>query len=99
MGSTIHADGIQLWVGKARSLSNGKWPKRAIGAAQNRIPREMAALQRDHAETCQRLNAEDKRRNLHDRQSRPKSLRLNLLPYSDKSRMTKCLVVVSTTSQ
>ncbi|MDF3424213.1 MULTISPECIES: hypothetical protein, partial [unclassified Sulfitobacter] len=34
--STIRADGIQHWVGKAPSPSNGKWPKRALGAAQKR---------------------------------------------------------------
>jgi len=35
-GSTIHAEGTQHWAGKARSLSNGKWHKRASGAAQKR---------------------------------------------------------------
>lgn len=36
MASTIRAGGTQLWVGKARSHSNGKWLKRAHGAAQKR---------------------------------------------------------------
>ncbi len=36
MASTIHAAATQHWVGKARSLSNARWPKRALGAAQKR---------------------------------------------------------------
>ena len=31
--STTRVEGIQHWVGKARSLSNGRWLKRALGAA------------------------------------------------------------------
>ncbi|MBO9440404.1 MULTISPECIES: hypothetical protein, partial [unclassified Sulfitobacter] len=34
--STIREGGTQHWVGKSRSLSKGKWPKRARGAAQKR---------------------------------------------------------------
>jgi hypothetical protein len=34
--STIHAAVTQHWVGKAPSLSNARWLKRALGAAQNR---------------------------------------------------------------
>jgi hypothetical protein len=36
MASTIRVDGTQHWAGKVRSPSNGKWLKRAIGAAQIR---------------------------------------------------------------
>ena len=32
---TIRVDGNQHWAGKARSLSNGRWLKRALGAALN----------------------------------------------------------------
>jgi len=35
-GSTIRDDATQHWAGKARSPSNGKWPKRALGAARKR---------------------------------------------------------------
>lgn len=34
--STIRDAGTQHWAGKARSISNGKWPKRVLGAARNR---------------------------------------------------------------
>lgn len=36
MASTIRCGGTQHWAGKARSPSNGKWLKRALGAAQIR---------------------------------------------------------------
>ena len=35
-GFTIRDDATQHWAGKARSPSNGKWPKRALGAARKR---------------------------------------------------------------
>jgi|TARA_B110000238_G_C15957336_1_gene365850 hypothetical protein len=34
--ASIHVAATQHWVGKAPSLSNGKWLKRALGAAQKR---------------------------------------------------------------
>ena len=36
MASTIRAVGTQHWAGKARSPSNARWLKRALGAAQKR---------------------------------------------------------------
>lgn len=36
MVSTIRVDGTPHWVGKAQSLSDGRWPNRALGAAQIR---------------------------------------------------------------
>ena len=36
MASTIRGGGTQHWAGKARSPSNGKWLKRALGAARKR---------------------------------------------------------------
>ncbi|MEY8097815.1 hypothetical protein AB9F29_10345, partial [Falsihalocynthiibacter sp. S25ZX9] len=36
MGSTIRDGAIQHWDGKVPSLSNGKWLKRALGAALKR---------------------------------------------------------------
>jgi|AntAceMinimDraft_12_1070368.scaffolds.fasta_scaffold21878_2 hypothetical protein len=36
MGSTIRDAATQHWVGKALSLSNGRWLKRALGAARKR---------------------------------------------------------------
>ncbi len=36
MASTIRGGDTQHWVGKAPSLSNRKWPKRALGAARKR---------------------------------------------------------------
>ena len=34
--STIRVAATQHWAGKAPSLLNGKWPKRALGSAQKR---------------------------------------------------------------
>src|SRR6056297_44957 len=48
MASTIHVDGTQHWAGKAPSLSNGKWLKRALGAAPNR-DRSTGTLAADRA--------------------------------------------------
>ena len=36
MAFAIRVDGTQHWAGKALSPSNGKWPKRALGAALKR---------------------------------------------------------------
>jgi hypothetical protein len=36
MGSTIRDDSTQHWAGKAPPLLNGKWLKRALGAARKR---------------------------------------------------------------
>lgn len=36
MASTIHDAVTQHWAGKAPSLSNGRWLKRALGAARKR---------------------------------------------------------------
>ena len=45
MASTIRVEGTQHWGGKARSPSNGRWLKRATGAARKR-DRSIACLEK-----------------------------------------------------
>jgi hypothetical protein len=46
MASTIPDDDTQQWAGKALSNSNGRWPKRALGAILKRDSSRSASTHR-----------------------------------------------------
>jgi len=61
MGSTIHDAATQHWAGKALSLSNERWLKRALGAALNRdrsnVPdKQILEIRRAQRERMRGLN-------------------------------------------